>query len=320
MNAQQHEPLFTDDEILSMLTPSSAIPPVQNTLRPFLQRPSVMVSGAVLAVAGVATVYMMNTVDPQVTPTVPIVEAVAPHQEPTIQSRSEVDRVQEVSPRTLITALATSNDELAELGLFTNARTVWFVEDGQRVAISAGGISLKPTTEESLERTPIAVTLYDDKGAYASWYDPSTGDPSMNDLVPIRVALQTYPTHLHQNVVAMLWFAPEDAKLIEPKITAYQEHRNAAEGMYVEKLFPNPVSGDVATLQISSTQATSASVSIMDVSGRLLAAIASTQMLSQGTTSVVLDGLQSLPPGMVLVVIDLPQVGSRLVQRLLIQR
>ncbi|MBC8124605.1 MAG: T9SS type A sorting domain-containing protein [Candidatus Kapabacteria bacterium] len=321
MNTQQHEPLLRDEDILALLTPQAAIVPQQETPRPLLQSPMVYISGAALVAASIATVYLMNTTTPVVEQNalLPTVDDVV-QQGPVISTDESLRKVQSEKVQPLVTTITASKEELAQLGITLELDKASFVEDGNRVTISSRGIGLRPTTDAALDRTPIAVTLYDQEGAYASWYNPEQGDPAMNDLVPVRIALQSTTSDLHQNVIALLWFAPTEGKIIEQQITSYQEHRDAASGVRIENVFPNPAAGNESTVLISANASTLATVTLMDISGKVLATVSENQRIERGTTTIMLTDLQSLPSGMVLVVIDMPEIGVRLVQRLLIQR
>lgn len=323
MNSQQHEPLFNDDEILSLLTPLTAISPMQGPQSPFITKPLTIIGGAILAAAGLATVYYLTSdvvVIETEQPQSPSVEqhVAAQHQSQQQQDQDQPTPTKRAQP--LLMTMDASRSELATLGVNADDQKIWFVEDGQRVSISQRGISLKPTAEADLNRTPVAVTLYDADGAYASWYDHQQGAPEMNDLVPVKISLQSGESDLHQNVVAYLWFAPEQAMSVEKEIADFQEVRDGSRDVSIDKVYPNPVSGNEATLLITAQRSTSARVSIVDVSGRLLAVAYENVRLDNGSNSLVLLDLQSIPSGMVLVTIDLPEHGTRLVQRLLIQR
>ncbi len=321
MNTQQHEPLLRDEDILALLTPQAAVPQQQETHRRFLQSPMTYVGGAALVAASIATVYLMNTTTPVVEQIAlaPTVEDVV-QQGPVTSTDESLAKTKTATTQPLVTTIAASKEELAQLGITLELNKATFVEDGNRVSISSKGIALRPTTDADLNRTPIAVTLYDQQGAYASWFNPEQGDPEMNDLVPVRVALQSTSSDIHQNVIALLWFAPTEGKILEQQITGYQEHRETSGGVRIESVFPNPATGNESTLLISANASTIATVTLMDVSGKLLATVSERQRLESGTTTITLTDLQSLPSGMVLVVIDMPEIGVRLVQRLLIQR
>lgn len=318
MNTQHHEPILSDDEILSLLTPQAAIPPEQEPHHPLLRKPLAIVGTALLGAAGVAAIYFaQQTVDD--VKVMPIAQAINV-QPVVVEEAQPIVAAQPVTLRPLVTILTTTNDELAALGIHVDEGKIWFVEDGRRVTISQRGIALKPTSDADLDRTPTAVTLYDDQGAYASWYDPQQGLPEMNQLVPVRVALTLQHQDLHHGVSAVLWFAPREATLITEQLATFQEQRDAAQGVRVENIFPNPATGSEATLLLNAVAASRARVTIMDIAGRELTVVAETVNLDRGTTTIMLTNLQSLPVGMALVVINLPDLGMRLVQRLLIQR
>lgn len=325
MKTQHHEPLLTDDEILNLLTPQAAASSVQEPQSPFITRPLTIIGGALMTAAGIATVYYLATDAPvaETEYTQPVVSSQQSIEQPQQeqQQRMEPDR-QALSDKEqpLVMTMDASRTELASLGVNADDQKIWFVEDGHRVTISQRGITLKPTSDPDLNRTPVAVTLYDTDGAYASWYDHQQGAPEINDLVAVKVELQTTPSDLHQNVVAYLWFAPEHATTVEKEIAEYQEDRDHSTNVSIEKIYPNPVSGSEATLVLTSQRSTSARIGIVDVSGRQLAVVVENVRLDEGSTTIILPDLQSIPSGMVLVTIDLPEHGTRLVQRLLIQR
>lgn len=325
MKTLHHEPLMSEDEILNLLTQEAAAPPKQEPASPFPTTSRVIIGGALLAAAGIATVYYLTT-DAPVVENEPI-QPTASEQHVAVQQppqasvqEDKTNRAEQTRVQPLLMTMDASRNELTTLGVNADGQKIWFVEDGQRITISQRGISLRPTQESDLNRTPVAVTLYDEDGAYASWYDHQLGTPEMNDLVAVKIPLHSAETDLHQNVVAYLWFAPEMATHIDKEIDDYQEDRLDARDVHIEKVFPNPVSGNEATLLVNAKQPTSARVSIMDVSGRELSVVSNSIRLDNGQSTIVLPDLQSLPSAMVLIVIDLPEYGTRLVQRLLIQR
>ncbi|HLP28750.1 MAG TPA: T9SS type A sorting domain-containing protein [Candidatus Didemnitutus sp.] len=325
MKTQRHEPLLTEEEILNLLTPQAATSSTQEPQSPFITRPLTIIGGALLAAAGIATVYylaietpVVETVSTQpVASTQHVIEQTQQQQEQKMEPRRQTLTERE---QPLVMTMDASRTELASLGVNADDQKIWFIEDGQRVTISHRGISLKPSTEADLNRTPVAVTLYDTDGAYASWYDHQQGAPEMNDLVPVKITLQSDESDLHQNVVAYLWFAPEQAMSVEKEVADYQETRDDSRGVSVDKVYPNPVSGNEATLILTTQRSTNARICIVDVSGRQVAVVFENVRLDNGSNSFVLPDLQSMPSGMVLVTIDLPEHGTRLVQRLLIQR
>jgi len=317
MNTQHHGPLLSDDEILSLLTPQAAIAPEQEQQHSIFRKPLVIIGTAILGAAGVAAIYFAQpTVDEvQIELTTQAVNV-----QPVVDEEASVVIAQQPgTPRPIVSILPTTNDQLAALGIHVEEGKIWFVEDGRRVTISTGGIALRPTSDPDLGQTPTAVTLYDDQGAYASWYDQQQGSPEMNQLVPVRIALTSQHQYPHQGVTAVLWFAPREANEITNQIAPFQEQRHAAQGVRVENIFPNPATGSDATLVVNTVTASHARVTIMDIAGRELAVVAETVNLDRGTTTIMLTDLQSLPTGMALVVVDLPELGTRLVQRLLIQ-
>lgn len=325
MKTQHHEPLLTDDEILNLLTPQAAASSVQEPQSPFITRPLTIIGGALMTVAGIATVYYLATDEPvaETEYTQPVVSSQQSIEQPQREQQQKMEPGRQAlseQEQPLVMTMDASRSELASLGVNADDQKIWFVEDGHRIAISQRGITLKPTSDPDLNRTPVAVTLYDTDGAYASWYDHQQGAPEINDLVAVKVELQTTPSDLHQNVVAYLWFAPEHATTVEKKIAEYQEDRDHSTNVSIEKIYPNPVSGSEATLVLTSQRSTSARIGIVDVSGRQLAVVVENVRLDVGSTTIILPDLQSIPSGMVLVTIDLPEHGTRLVQRLLIQR
>jgi len=180
------------------------------------------------------------------------------------------------------------------------------------------------------------VSLYRGGKLLSTWSDETRPQTTVNDLVPVTIRIEDASNAMFPHADVLLWFEPTSAfvNALPPDERAAlnkELDKKDATSLYIERnttttsiassgLYPNPVNGETATLQLNVTRSCTADVDIVDINGRSVLTVFTSQQLAEGAHSSLLSPLSSLPNGMYLVVVNINNGQERLVQRLLIER
>jgi hypothetical protein len=346
------QPLLTEEEILETLR-SRPLPPETDTLEPrFLQRHGRTMAWTAAAAAAtivgflVVPTFMRDEAIPVSKDQVDQVQAMdhtvvdADDQAPL--TTTDVQKLARSSTASNANGLDVkmmelAPTELAKLHLSVTESSITYTEDGFTVTIKTSGIGVRGSqTLGAGSTTPRQVTIYRGGRVMATWADTTRPNIKVNDLVPVTIRLEDASNAMFPHADVVLWFEPTPAFVhalpttervaIEKELTSndptslYIERQTSTASIASSKVFPNPVSGTSATLQLNVVRSCTATVDIVDINGRSVLTLFTNEPLMPGSTSSILQPLTSLPNGMYLVVVDVDNGRERLVQRLLIER
>jgi hypothetical protein len=327
LQSADHEPLLRDDEILGLL----ATAPVASH-KSILRKPWAYAAAATVAACaiGVYTVMQPDVSEPALDDS--LHEEILDLNQSSRVSLESSDRMSGLtyttnknsilSPRARKDAVgvaydAPSGELLARLGIDATAQAIRFAEGYSIITVTNRGIGVRPNRSLAKTEAPVAVTLYDAKGAYASWYDATEDAPNVGALRAIRFALPDDPAMGRTDVAAVLWYAPQadatDASDNSGKATIAAPFR-------IERIAPNPVADDEATITITSTEQRAVRIRLLDIVGRELMTVYERFALNPGDTGIPLTGLSRLPGGMIILIIEDQVSGGMVTSRILIQR
>jgi hypothetical protein len=223
---------------------------------------------------------------------------------------------------------------LEQLQLSVSPSSITYNEDGQKVTVKTSGISARGSKARDAEHTPRHITLYRNGKAFASWFDSAA--VRVNDLVPVRLHIEDPGNAMFPAADVILWYVPSEAFLAtlpdayrlalgkELKgadvSQGFLERHTQASLITGSRLYPNPVSGSTAALEMQFSSQCRTSARVLDVNGREVLTLWSAQTMPSGTTNSTIYELDALPNGMYLVVVSIDGTLDHIIQRLLIER
>lgn len=224
-------------------------------------------------------------------------------------------------------------DYFAAMHLHVTTSSVTYTENGYTVLIKTNGISAKGTRDSNARYTPRHISLYRNGNAFASWFNKVFADVS--SLVPIRIHLTDSTNPLFTSADVILWYIPTaelksalpsahmssngstniDVSL--PTSSTEQQPRQAAPARYT--VYPNPVHGDAATVEMHCSVECTSSAALFDINGSRVLDVWANRQFAATNTSVEIVGLSELANGMYVLTVQID--GAQTInQRILIER
>ncbi len=330
LRSADHEPLLNDDEIYRLL----AAPPVA-AQQPSPGRVWYYAAAATVAACAIGVYTLMPTdtgsydasaSNEESTTTAPQAlrePVVLDEPAPAVEADDSMARSRTARSVPPVTFERATPELLAGLAIEQESAFVRFVDGRLMVTITNRGIGLRQARSASRSEAPVAVTLYDANGAYASWHDADAAEPTVATLRALRFALPDDAAMGRTNVMAVLWYAPRLDKVDASDASDWSDRSDRSDrsdAFRVERVAPNPVADDVATVTVNSTAQRAVRARLLDIAGRELMSLPDITTLHAGPTTVVISGLSRLPGGMVFLVIEDPASGMFVSERILLQR
>lgn len=325
LQSADHEPLLRDDEILALLASTHVV-----SHKSILRKPWAYAAAATVAACAIGVYTMMLPDGSEPASDDSLREEILNLNQSDPVSLESSDRMLGLTDTTNKNSMLStrarkdavgvaydppSSELLAKLGIDATAQAIRFADGYSIVTVTNRGIGVRPSRSLANTAGPVAVTLYDAEGAFASWYDANEEAPNVAALRAIRFALPDDPAMGRTNVAAVLWYAPQ--------VNAYDaaDHQASTVASFrIERIAPNPVADDEAAITITSTAQRAVRIRLLDIVGRELMLVHERFVLNPGDTDIPLTGLSRLPGGMMMLVIEDQANGGMVTSRILIQR
>ncbi len=339
-----HPPLLSDDDILQVIRTSSLEAPAAK--QP-VSRTAVRWIGAVAAVASVAICVALllpsrsnvSNHNFDINDTQHTNERVMADlpDDPTPPALTNVpsQAITAAQPDTSsLRTLDLPTTSLDKLGIRQHRGAIIYQEDDCRITIKTNGISATEFAESSVQHTPRHVTLYRNGKPFASWFDSSA--TSVNNLVPVKLRVEDPGNAMFPAADVILWYIPTEAFLQAiPDVyrlalgkelkgaqvsQGFLERRTSASSITSSRVFPNPVHGTSASLELLLSKQCRTSARLVDLQGSTLRTLWTSHPMPSGATTMPISHLDALPNGMYLVVVSIDGTLDHIIQRILIER